>query len=84
MSILYSGEFRAIIPYISFAIVGTVMRAYSWFLAIVIVARGDGKIYIVTETLSVLTGLRSTWRAITCGDLPDSVWHSACGMRHIV
>ena len=56
VSILYSGEFRAIIPYISFAIVGTVMRAYSWFLAIVIVARGDGKIYIVTETLSVLTG----------------------------
>ena len=31
VSILYSGEFRAIIPYISFAIVGTVMRAYSWF-----------------------------------------------------
>ncbi len=44
------------IPYISFAVIGTALRAYSWFLAIVIVARGDGKAYIITETLSVLTG----------------------------
>lgn len=56
VSILYSAEFHAIIPYISIAIVGAILRAYSWFLAILIVARGDGKIYIVTESLSVVIG----------------------------
>lgn len=56
VSLLYSAEFHAIIPYISFAVIGTVLRAYSMFLAYVIVARGDGKVYIITETLSVLTG----------------------------
>ena len=56
VSILYSDEFHAIIPYISIAVAGTVFRAYSCFLAFVIVARSDGKIYILTETLSALTG----------------------------
>ncbi len=56
VSLLYSEEFHAIIPYVSFAVIGTALRAYSWFLAIVIVARGDGKAYIVTESLSVVTG----------------------------
>lgn len=57
VSVLYSPEFHAIIPYISIAIVGAVLKAYSWFLAIQIVARGDGKIYIITESLSAAIGL---------------------------
>lgn len=50
--ILYSHSFDTVIPYISIAIVGTVFRAVSWSLAFVIPAKGDGRIYVITETTS--------------------------------
>lgn len=56
VSLLYSREFHVIIPYISLAVVGNVLRAYSSFMAYAIVARGDGRIYILTESLSVVIG----------------------------
>lgn len=55
--ILYSSEFDVIVPFIVLAIVGTVFRAVSWCMAFVIIARGDGKTYIVTETISAVIGL---------------------------
>lgn len=56
VSILYTSEFSTIILYISLAIIGTVFRAYSWCLAFVILAKGDGKTFIVTETISSAIG----------------------------
>lgn len=56
VSILYSPEFHVVIPFISFAILGTVFRAYSWCLAFVILAKGDGKTYLLTELLSTVSG----------------------------
>ena len=56
VSLLYSSEFHAIIPYITWAIVGTVFRAYSWCLAVTIIAKGDGRTFLFTETTSVVTG----------------------------
>lgn len=50
--ILYSHSFDTVIPYISIAIVGTVLRAVSWSLAFVMPAKGDGRIYVITETTS--------------------------------
>ena len=50
--ILYSHSFDTVIPYISIAIVGTVFRAVSWSLAFVMPAKGDGRIYVITETSS--------------------------------
>lgn len=52
---LYSSEFLAIIPYLIIAIIGTLFRAVSWCFSFVIVSRGDGKIYILTETVSALS-----------------------------
>ena len=46
----------AAIPYITWAIVGTVFRAYSWCLAVTIIAKGDGRTFLFTETTSVVTG----------------------------
>ena len=56
VSLLYSSEFYVIIPFISFAIIGTIFRAYSWCLAFVILAKGDGKTYLLTELLSTVSG----------------------------
>ena len=36
---------------------GTVLRTISWCIAFVILAKGAGKVYLVTETLSAVTGL---------------------------
>lgn len=56
VSLLYSSEFHVIIPFISFAIIGTIFRAYSWCLAFVILAKGDGKTFLLTELLSTVSG----------------------------
>lgn len=52
---LYSSEFLVVVPFIVWAIVGTIFRAISWCIAFVILARGDGKIYLLTETLSAIS-----------------------------
>ena len=50
--LLYSGEFHVIHSYVAWGMVGMVFRAVSWCLAFVILARGDGRTYVVTEVLS--------------------------------
>ncbi len=56
ISLLYTNEFQVIAPYISWAIAGTCFRAYSWCLAFVVLAKGDGKTYLVMETASAIVG----------------------------
>lgn len=55
--LLYSPEFEAIIPFISWAVVSCIFKAISWCMAFVILARGDGRIYILTETVDAVVGL---------------------------
>ncbi len=55
--ILYAPNFLEILPYISVAIIGTIMRGVSWCQAYVIIAKGDGKTYVVVEFISVFTML---------------------------
>mgnify|MGYP002533399378 CR=1 FL=1 len=57
VSILYSSDFEPILTFISLAMVGTVMKAVSWCLALCIVARGDGRIYLATEGIDALLSL---------------------------
>ncbi len=52
--LLYSKEFEVIVTYISWGAVGTLFRAMSWCMAFVMLAKGDGKIYLITETLSAV------------------------------
>lgn len=54
ISLLYSGEFHAVAPMIAWGAVGTVLRTLSWCLAFVILAKGAGRIYIITETISAV------------------------------
>ena len=57
ITLLYAAEFKTIAPFITWAIVGMVFRAVSWCMAFVILARGDGKLYLITETSSAFIGL---------------------------
>ncbi len=55
--LLYSAEFLPIVEFISLAMVGTVMKSMSWCLGICIVARGDGRTYLLTEGIDAVLSL---------------------------
>lgn len=54
--LIYSDTFLAVIPYVVAGCVGVVLRATSWCMAYVILARGDGKAYLTTEITSAAIG----------------------------
>lgn len=57
VNLLYSADFTPILPFISWGMMGIIFRAVSWSMAFVILAKGSGKVYLITETLSAVTGL---------------------------
>ena len=56
VALLYSEEFFAALTFLTYMLVGMVFRATSWAMAFVILARGDGKVYMITESASVVVG----------------------------
>ena len=78
--LLYSQEFSVIEAMVSWGMVGTIMRALSWCMAFVILARGDGKTYVITESVSAAVGLILNilfyrWWGITGLGLSFLVWY---------
>lgn len=57
VKLIYSAEFEPVLPFVTIGVVGVLLRATSWCLAYIILARGDGRIYLVTESLSGVIGL---------------------------
>ena len=57
VDLLYVERFRVILTFISLGMAGTVLRTVSWCIAFVILAKGAGKVYLVTESLSAAAGL---------------------------
>lgn len=55
ISLLYSSDFLAAQPFVVWATTGTIFRAISWCMAYVILARGNGKIFLLTESASAVT-----------------------------
>ena len=55
--ILYTPEFNVILTFISWGMIGTVLRTLSWCLAFSILAKGDGKTYLWTEAASAVINL---------------------------
>lgn len=76
--ILYNQEFTVAVPFITWALVGTVLRAYSWCVAFVILARGDGRTYLWTESVSAVVSLGLNIVAYRIGGL------QALGLAYIV
>lgn len=52
--LVYAPGFGAVVPYVTLAAAGVTLRAVSWCQAYIILAKGDGHTYIVTETVSSL------------------------------
>lgn len=52
VGLLYSSEFKEMIPFVSWCMVGLIFKGVSWCVAYVILARGDSRIYLLTESLS--------------------------------
>lgn len=50
--LLYSDEFMPAAGYVNAALAGTVFRALSWCMAYTLLARGDGRVYLLTESAS--------------------------------
>ena len=57
VSLLYDTAFLVALPCLTWMLVGMVLRATSWCMAFVILVKGDGRTYVVTEALSVTAGL---------------------------
>lgn len=54
---LYSSNFEAIVPFVTFAIIGALYRGISLCYAYRILAAGDSRAFIFTESVSVSVGL---------------------------
>lgn len=52
VDLLFTGQYRAMTPYVSLAMAAMPARALSWCMAYTILARGKGATYVVTELLS--------------------------------
>lgn len=55
--IFYSGDFLPVLPFVVLAAGGTLLKGVSWCMGIVILARGDGRTFLVTEISSGLINL---------------------------
>lgn len=53
LRLLYSNAFEGARGFVDHALPGVLLRAASWCLAFVLIARADGRIYVVTEALSI-------------------------------
>ncbi len=53
--LLYTSQFVIIEGYLSWAILGTLFKAVSWSLGFILLAKGVGKLFLITEILSNLT-----------------------------
>lgn len=79
---LYSSEFLPAASYVNYALAGTALRAVSWCMAFTILARGDGKIYLVTESISGVCFLIFSYIGFNLGGLEglgiaSAVWYGA-------
>ncbi|MDE5970089.1 MAG: oligosaccharide flippase family protein [Muribaculaceae bacterium] len=57
VTLFYSSEYLSVIPYFAGASASVPIKIASWALAFVILARGAGKVYLLSETVSALISL---------------------------
>ncbi|MDE5572652.1 MAG: hypothetical protein K2I94_02720 [Muribaculaceae bacterium] len=57
VTLFYSTEYLSVIPYLTGASAAVPVKVASWTLAFVILSRGAGKIYLLSETISAFVGL---------------------------
>lgn len=65
VDILYSGSFHSIIPFITWGALSSIPKALSWCMAFTIISRGDGRVYVLTESLDALISVPLCYFAYT-------------------
>ncbi|MCM1451863.1 MAG: oligosaccharide flippase family protein [Clostridium sp.] len=80
LELLYSDSFMAALPMMAVAIGGVVFRALSYCYSYLIVAKGDGKVYIFTELASSAIGLALNivgyeWKGLAGVGVSYAVWY---------
>ena len=55
--LLYSAEFDVAVPFVTIAMVGVMLRAVSYCMSYVILAKGDGPTFLLTESISAVAAL---------------------------
>jgi enterobacterial common antigen flippase len=64
LQLLYSAEFTAAFEIFRWLALGTFLRLISWPLGFLVLARGQGKLYLVLELVSNIVLLGGTWLGI--------------------
>ena len=82
ISLFYSGEFLAAAPFVEMGTVGTVFRGVAYCMSFVMLSRGDGRIYLVTEVTSSLVYVIVNmavmkWCGIQGMGVAYAVWYGA-------
>lgn len=57
VTVLYSSDFLPVTGFVRMAVPATMLRAASWCLGFVILARGEGAVFALTESISAVTSL---------------------------
>ncbi len=68
--LLYDSEFIGAAPFMTGALAATPLRALSWCAAFTIISRGNGRAYLLTETVSSLSCLGLSIAGYRLGALP--------------
>ena len=57
IELLYSPQFVVVSNYVGWAIPGVLFKAISWSLGFILLAKGEGKLFLITELISDITTL---------------------------
>ncbi|MDE6285511.1 MAG: oligosaccharide flippase family protein [Muribaculaceae bacterium] len=68
--LLYSRDFLDVLPYVDLGICGVLPRAFSYCMAFVILARGDGRVFVATEAAGAVLGLACSIIGYRLGGFP--------------
>lgn len=78
VSLLYSASFSEAVPYVVAAVLGSFLRAASVCFSYVIIAKGDGKVYIFTESVSAVSLLVFSYFGWRWGGYAGLGWAYVC------
>ena len=72
--LLYSNDFMPAVPYVVLAMLGCVWRCVSWCMGYMIVAKGNGGVYMILEVCSGVVCLLLSWLGYGCLGLVGLGW----------
>lgn len=61
IELLYSSAFGDAVAILRWQVMGDILKILSWPLGIVILASGDSRTYVITESIAILTFVGLTW-----------------------